>query len=1045
MLRHKRLIRLLCCVMWMAACVASAGADALDARSVWLYLSLDDTLEPTLPVTGVRRIDIDGQPRFGPGVASTALRVGADEPLVDIIHGLDDFPVARGSMALWFKPNSELGDGSRWLVEGRWASFSIAIEGTRLLAYATGRPAELIAVDLKSFEGGWVGRWRHVVLTWDDGAVRLFLDGQLAAERNGCAAFDPPHRFALGHIPGSMSHPQPRGVFDGWVDEFAVFRSAMSEDVVSNLYRQGDQGLLATVGGTVRVRMTRRAYLRGEVAKVTVDPLAASGDEIVLDAVTHSGRALHLATLPVERTTVSVDTGGVRPGRYTLRCRLMRDGAVALTDERSVLAVRSRHRPAFPVGIDGLRSYGDDMLERVESWHITHTSEIPHLDTFHRNIDRMFSYGIEMFPNLNIHYHKPLPFPGDGWYEPTTGRATSKLQDEVLQILVEYGDTTFTPATFSLCSPFSPIAMDAMKQHVRNLLAAADGHPGLRYISFNDEYSHRIGRNPETGKLWLGDYSPSAIAHFKQRTGLDPVFPPDAEPGTVFPDDHPYFKWRDVIGIPGDYTNTGLSADNAALTQLVHELRPDIATTSWSGGEYGYCDAVMDYRYPTIWQPHPGYHHGFGRLDYAIDLHRARQRVRPLKPVWGLLGWWSHDLAGQPDWCVEDLRINTAAALAKGVKLITWHGAWHGDASANGAGGVLSRADLRDEMIHWAKWIHQYGPMFAALEAKPRGKVAVLYSEDNRVGQIVRQHNPIDFNWFYPCLRIAGADVDLLTDRHVHEGRLDEYEALVLCAFDYASQSLWSSIREFAATEGKTVFVDEATHLVPEGAVNIGFKATGNAPMNGRKWGIDVIHDTYDLFATKLRDVVTPRLSESDWTVTGSNFVAPMRLEGRDIELYALVNYHVFDAQSMDVALRADGVLYDLTSGEIIARGSNMRWRTTLGKGQTDWYALLPAAIGGIDASLNIRDDRFEVEVRARDIHGKALAAPLPLRVEVFDPQGNAVEAYARCVAIDPDAGVASVSIPVAKRMDAPGEWSVVVTELVSRRTTRVSARLDSI
>lgn len=1023
-----------------------------DDSSIWSYVTFDKSVDAIVPTSGFRHIKVDGEPQFGPGLVGQALRVREGDAVVDLIIGRDDFPTDRGSVVLWFKPESPLGKASRWLIDGRWANYSISIEGSRMIAYAVGEPRQLVAGDLKDLAATWIDRWHQVVMTWQDGAVRLYVDGQRLAQRDNCAPFEVPFHLAMGHRPANRNSPTPTSILNGWLDEFAVLSTALTAEQVAELYRQGTaegyRGLLTSLGGTLLVQMKRHAFLQGEPAHITVLPMASSGDAIHLSAIAPDGNAIPLADLPCRTATVTLDTTDFRPGRYRLRCELRKDGVAMHTDETGRLAVRRRQRPAFPVGLDALRHYGDDMLERAEQWHLTHTSHggFYSFDGLYKDVDRLFYYGLEFFPNLNIHFHVPLPFPGDGWFDPQTGKATQKMHDEVFQVMVEHGDTSLTPVTTSLCSPFSPIARDTMKQRIRDLLNIVDGHPGLQYISFNDEYSHRIGLNRETGVRYYGDYSASAVDYFKQQTGIDhAVFPPDAEPGTVFPDDLTYFKWRDVIGMPGDYTNAGLSMNAAEMTELIHELRPDIQTTSWSGCEYGACDAVMDYHYPTIWQPAPGYFQGFGRLDYIFDRHRVRQRVTPIKPVWGLLGWWSDDLRGKPDWCVQDLRLNTIMALAKGAKLITWFTAWGTQNEADQFGrGILSREDLRDEMIQWADWIHRFGPMFAQLETRPSRRIAVLYSEDNRVGTIVQQNNPTDFNWFYPCLRIAGVDVDVITDEHVKDGRLNDYEALVLCAFDYASQTLWDRIQHFAATQGKTVFVDDATALVPDGAISIGFKATDTASLAGRRWTMDVVNDTYDMFVPKLREKVVSNVRPGSLAVTGSNFVAPHWLYGGDARLLCLVNYHVFQPQTIDVALQASGVLYNLETGYIIAQGSDMRWQKTLPKGEAAWYLLLPHKIGQIEASLSVRDEQFHVKTSIEDSEGRSLKAAIPVQIRLIDPSGEDVSAYERYLATDPRTGDATLTFPVATRMDQKGTWRAVVTELVTGRNAAATTRFES-
>lgn len=1046
-------------VMCLWFSVFATAGELPGGEAVWTYVTFDGTTDALLPAKGFRDVRYDGGDGAGPefvrGRAGRALWVSEGAGTLAVTPGPADFPLAEGSLTLWFRPEAELSRESRWLVFGNWASFDVHIAGGRMLAYATGNSRHLVAGDLEPFEDRWANRWHHLVLTWKGPERALYIDGEMIGRREGVTPMQrAPHRLAFGYLPGSRTKPD-RAFLNGALDEFAILRGALTADQVARLFDDASEtdyrGLLASLGGAVIVALKRSAYVRGERVVMKVKPYAR-GERIRLSAVRREGGApVELAVVPCEPTDYTFDSSEVRPGRYRIRCELLRDGEVVLTDERARLAVRAERRPEFPVGLDGLLAYDDAMLERAEDWHITHTSHGGFYDTtgFYKDLDWLFSYGLSYFPCLNIHYQKALPLPGSGWFDPQTGRGTDRLAEQVLQNLVLHGDRSFTPYSTSLASPLSTVARAAMAERVRGVIEAADGHPGLQFIAFDDEYDLRIGTDKETGRRYYGGYSPDAREYFRKKTGLAPVFPPDEPEGSVLPDDHPYFEWREVVGMPGDATTSCLALNNAELTDLIHELRPDIKTTTWSGGEYGNVDAVMDYTYPSIWQPHPGFMQGFGRLDYQMDLHRARRRVEPPKPLWGLLGWWSDDLRGKPGWCVQGFRLNTLMGLAKGVKQITWFTTYDPRREPGQfGGGILSREDLRSEMIRWADWIHRYGPMFARLETRPSGKVAVLYSEDNRVGNIVRRNRPLTPGRFYPCLRIAGIPADVICDEDVENGRLEDYEALVLCGFDYAGRGLWDRIQAFASTGGKKVFVDDKTDLVPDGAIELGLNAQSNAPLNGRPWGMGVINDTYEMFVEGIREKMKPRLSGYETRVSGSNFVAPHRLYGGDGRLLCLVNYHIHDKQMVEVELDVEPgtVAYDLEGGRGIAETKGkvriLKWETTLARAEGKMYVLIPGRIGKVQVDLEYRDGGFVTEVKVAGGDGSVLRAPLPVRLQFFDPNEKAVPAYERYTATGADTGAASATFPRAKRMDSAGEWRVVATELVTGKTNTARVRV---
>jgi hypothetical protein len=1026
-------------VLTFWAIVTGAVPPIADADP-WLHLEHAQegtTLHPTHGFVLERN-----EQQLPPGHDGRAEEAGA-RLRIAVLDGAGPFPLEEGSAVLWMLPRQPLGGDSQWLLMGSWAGFDIHLQGARLLAYATSDHRHAVSADISAAAMPWAGRWHCVVLTWKGARRVLYVDGQLLARRDGVAPLEKgPPRIDLGFLHAWGKRPEG-GYFRGRLGGLAVLRRALAPEEVEGLddalRSAGPEALTGLIAGGVQVTVPRRAWIRGETLNARLRP-RVSGERLYLRAYPLDGPQrdpLVLFKGEVEPATVEVDTRRLRPGRYRLAASVAREEGQDGRGRDVVVRVRARRLPDLPVGIDALGLYPDRLLAWVAEWGVAFTSSgnVPRESSFARDLDRLLLHGLAYMPALNIHHQKVMSLEEPGYFD-ERGRGTARLENEVLQTLVLHGDRSYGRYSSSLASPFSPVARAAMARRLRDLMAAAEDHPGLFAVAFDDEYNFRVGTDRDSGRRYYGDYSPSARAYFRSRTGLEAPFPPQDPPGTVFPDDHPYLHWRDLVGMPGDATSSGLSRSWAELTSVVHGVRPDVVTTTYSGGEYGSVDAVMDYGYPAIWEPRPHFLIGHGRLDFLFDRHRARQRVAEPRPLWALLGWWSHDLRQQPAWSAADLRLNTVLALAKGARLIHWFTTWPrpDDPSLPGS-GLLSREDLRQEVERWARWIKTLGPMYARLEHRREGQVAVLLSEDDRAGKVHRENQPLQLNTLYAALRMAGYSPDLVTDEMVEEGALAAYEALVLADFDHASASLWQAMQGFAGQPGKRVFADRASALQPDGAIELPFRYDERAPADGRFMDAD-LPPLGDLAAmgARVRGSLAPHLLPAGPVTEGSDYVAPFMLHADGARLLILVNYHLDQEQAVQVRLPARGAAH------VYPAGSRESLATVIRSGALTFDARVPAAghalflvtprpVARLDVDLTVDGDRFTVAASVTGPGGVPIPYPFPLELELIDREGRTVDAYHRNTATDPASGVLELDLPRSDLMDTAGVWELAVRE----------------
>ena len=1069
---------LVVCACLAAALAAPAEGQDLALKDVWFYAPMDGTLAPEIDEncydvpyrqwTKTAVADVAGpRPEFVDGLAGKAVFIGAptDRRKGDALHYLLDargFPVKAGTIAVWFRPTRPLAKENTWLYGAGWVTFQAVINGARIGVHATGENRDAIYSDIRDFAKGWPNRWHLFVCTWDGPRMAGYLDGKRIGGKRDAKPMDRISTILeIGSLRPGGARKTPVAYAEAAYDDIVILAKPLTPEQVARLYASGTKegfgGFLHFLGEGARVTMKRRAYLRGETATVNVTPFGNAGAAQLV--ATNAGKSVARWKVSArEPSVVEIDTQRLRPGAYGLHVELTHNGNRVGRSAPVAVVVRGRRQPEFPVGLGGEFGVTEETLALYEKLHISLISgNGPQGDVyFWKQLDRCFAHGICLYPNFNIlevwgrQYESLKRKPYFRKDAKGKWRVDPEWGWKYLQTL-KYADGSPDNNTHtSSASPFSPIAWKMMTARIGQIMARAGDHPGLLAVSFQDEVPFRMGHDKKTRKLRVGDYSHSAVEHFKKRTGLKKAaFPPDDPPGTVWPEDHPYLLWARHVGLPGnDFTNVGFDDLYGRLGREVKKARPDVLVGNYSGGEYGRNDFVLDWQYPVIWALHAwGSGAGGGYLDYIFDRHWARQDARPRKPLWALLGWWSGNMAKQPEWCAADFRLNTAWALAKGCKQLMWFSAGHGPLSGEKS-GPFSHPSIRGELEKWAGFLHEKGAVFARLEKRPYGRTAVLWSKTNRAGHVLKTKVRPAYHLVFSGLRNIGACPDLVTDRMLREGCLEGYEALVLCGFNYSSTDLWRKIQAFAATPGKTVFVDTTSKLVPGGAVSL--KADWHElfqPKGAKGAGPRVRSRAVGRWANHLRPIVTPRLSRSDLEVAdASGLVGAHLLWAGDTPYLFVLNTDMDSRRAATVGLKHSGnVAYDLRSGERIrlkSAAGRVSLSVALEPGGAKMVVLPNAEIKQTKLKALWRDHKIGVRVDVQGPRSVAVKAALPLCIEVFDPDGN--RAYERFTSTD-KLGVWAGEFTLGNLTDLPGRWRVDATELLTgaRATARVVVRRE--
>ncbi len=1024
--------------------------------NIWLYLPFDGALkgEPEEKIfevnfganmEDIRRKKSSVSPVFVKGKSGKAIELTGN--LLRYVYDNSDFPVKEGSLMFWFRPyNSEI-EKTGFLFHENWASFAVQMSGTRILAYYTSDHRKILIYDMKTHSDIWKGNWHFLVLNWKDEKRELYFNGKKVVEMDDVPVISSPTiTFDLGFLAPGGGRKDPVGFANAAMDEVTILNRMLRADEVKTIWEEKDRSILQLTGSGLTIELPRKVFLRGEKIPVKLHYLR-KGIEARISLQDENKKTYLLSTLRLPKDSFVIDTDELKPGSLRITAELIDEKVLAGMDSQEVvdktfkdITIRQFKKPEFPVGIGGHILLPEKILDYYKNNHISFiTQNGPPAYGFIKSLDEAYSRGIAYYPNLNIISVWTGGFGNlkeEPWFIYDEGKRRYVVNPErafeYLQTLVPVEGKVEEGLTSS-ASPFSPVAWGMMEKKLREVMKAAGDHPGLQFVSFQDEVPLRTTR--KDGEVYLGDYSFYALKHFEEQTGIKgPVWPPDAPEGTIFRDEEPYLKWMEVIGLPRDFTCMAFDGLYKKLASVVKEYRQDIIAVNYSGGEYGYLDMVGDWNYPYIWGPGLwGGGRGHGLLDYKFDLHRARQKVTPKKPLMALLGWWSADMSQQPDWWINEFRLNTVIALSKGVSGLEWFYPKAGET------GYLSNEAGRKEFERWTHWLYKYGPVFKHLRFKEGGEVGVLWSETDRAGRMRKLSGwgRISPDITYTALRIAGATPYLVTDDMVKAGVLKDYDGLVLLDVDYSSERIWDEIKRFAAS-GKKVFYDATTVLYPEGAVPLKFRYDERTqgkvyPLSGKDYPeINMQGLVYQ--AEKIEEVLPETLRDKKIKLSNSDYVTPNWLYGGNGEYLFLINYNWKEGQKVDVSLKKEkGYIYNFLTGEkvrLLEEDGWLKWSTDVEPGGWSVFLISPSEIGGLKLTSSYKSPVISFSAGLKDKTGKDLSIPLPLQIKVVSPEGVSLP-YTQPVSLD-DTGHYKQEVKLSSLMDAPGRYRIEIEEVVT-------------
>lgn len=978
-------------------------ADALNLDDVWMYSDFNKKTEPAFTdgaagAVETRQSFAAGGPVFGPGKFGDALLISGKEHsanpidksfIADTLEYAVNFPDGQFTVSFWFKPDSAKWSAAKGLKRWDWTFFSnrfgdasLSFKGDRLEAHAGAVTSDGNENNLYSSTIKWPDdQWVHIVLSSSaTGKTTLYVDG------NPVASKDLPYnrRFSpvlsLGKAwKQNNQENDNRERLDGWLDDFLVLRTALSEAAVKQLFASGKPALESA--GGIGFALPRTAFKRGEKIQYPVKLPFPGKVEITATLAGDAGaKPLTVYSGETKDTSPSLllDTGLLHPGDYSLTFSVS-NGTATEKGSTGIRILPSQDQP-IPFGMYSTSPelQLDKMPDYLEKWQRTGISfaRVGLGEHYSRALfmDALYRRGIEWIPNV----------------------LTCWLTDEEKKGLdpADYNQIRIaskeTPLHMSL---FSSVAQEKLAVRIKKLVAECSSHPGFKFISLWDEYdSHH-------------DMSPAALRYFKEKTGISSFPSFEMKPkGSVVPDNDPYARWIDTFGV-GMWQNKGLTYHDVLMTKFAQEANPAIRTMSQPSDGHGGTSVSMPEVYCYLAETDHRRDIAATELlaESCTEVFRAGDMNRPRKPVWPLLGWWS--IPALPGFN-ESIRVMTEVSLAKGAKGIMY-----------AADTWIHRDDMADSVRRLAGFRDVYGPFLNSLSFEDLGKIALVWNDYEMMGQ----NDPAGRTPYAPkhqlcaALRLAGIPFEIVHTDEILKGELKRFDAVVLPNYNYATESLKKGVDEFAASGGMVFAAKGAAALAPESAVQ--YIPGEFVPAKG-----DDAHgkmENVQSLVPKAKEVFLPGLKSAPPVYADNNYFACYHVPGPGCDVYFVINTDLYLDQAGTVTFaKTLSNAFSLVDNQVLT-SAGTRLPIDLKKGE--WQVIVNYPIPPKQLKIKAECQGVKVKFSLAVLASSAV----PVTIRFLDPAGQEIDAYRQSVVTSKD-GTFSGAMTFAALNDPQGQWTII-------------------
>ncbi|MBI2298504.1 MAG: LamG domain-containing protein [Armatimonadetes bacterium] len=288
----------------------------------------------------------------------------------------------------------------------------------------------------------------------------------------------------------------------------------------------------------------------------------------------------------------------------------------------------------------------------------------------------------------------------------------------------------------------------------------------------------------------------------------------------------------------------------------------------------------------------------------------------------------------------------------------------------------------------------------------------------------------------------------ILYDETIQRDGLAGFRVLVMPFCDVLTESVARQVADFQRRGGIVVADEYLTPAITPDIVLPSYKRTKQA--RDDKAALQALaaqlRSELDAFYTRYGESDNPDVVVRFRQYGNADYlfaVNDKRTFGDYVGHHGLVMEQGLPNQATITIRRPRGWAYDLVEHHAVparSSGGALRIATTFGPGGGRLLLITPAPIAGVKLTVPARAQlgkSVAVGVAVVDDQGKPVAAVVPVRTDVLDPQGRPAEPSGFRTATD---GRVSFTLDLA-RNDLPGRWTVRVTELASGKAR--SATID--
>lgn len=982
-------------------------------------------------------------------------------------------PAGAFTIEMWIKPKPELADAkSVWLLDKKYLDYHK--EGSdahrdyclKLMAAAGGR-RRLVAQlgfggDSADFgSGGFdlsAGEWAHVAFAYDGAGVgRFFVNGRDlggSSHPNRGAVSAGKRDLVVGDRIGSNY-----SAFPGWIDGVRLLARA-------EVFRTGRLEIDRGTGRWVFRRMEADASFSVRICNQTGTALS---DCVATFELESGGPRKEIAVGSVgldenRQVAAGIDTS-LRPDKY--QGRIVVVGRAGEAVHRAELPVELVIAPRPVPGRMPVVLWGTGDLPRVKEIGFTH--QLQGLADFGAiwagdgsvdslSGDRLAEAGRELDEHL-----------AEGIGVVATLSPGHWLQDSVelgprFARVDRAGKVGEKP---SLCAQFPEVSSFARRVG-ESVGHTFGGHPALEAALINTEVRDgtRLCFHPhdiDACRRATGLGVPDAV---KDRGGVRHTtlrgFPGDR----AVPDDDPilaYYRWfwREGDGWNRMHTQVHEGFKSAGRADLWTFFDPAVRVPpTWGSG--GGLDVISQWTYSY---PDPIKIGQSCDELFAMAKGRPGQRVMKMTQVIWYRTQTAPELPKEESkrvaWEREipDARFITIAPdhlreafwckLARPVQGIMYHG-WGSLVKADHGGYRFTNPGTAKVLSGLVRAVVEpLGPMLMRV-ADRKADVALLESFASHVFA-----GRGTFGWGHRweadahlVLQWAGLQPEIFYEETVMRDGLDGIKVLVLPGCDVLPGGVVARIGEFQR-KGGIVVGDEflcpavCPDIVVPSYARAGAPDKDKAALQARA---AALRAELDPFYARFADSDNPdavvrcrRAGDADYVFA----INDRRDFGDYVGQHGKVMERGLPCKAKVMVRRPGAVVYDMLAHEevkTVQAAGGLSFDVALAPGEGRVYLLVPRRIASvtIDATAEVRrKDRAEIRVRVTDASGRCPEAIVPLRLDIRDAGGRASEFSGHYGAAN---GEARVALDIAPN-DAPGPWSIRVTELASGRSTE--ARLN--